>query len=132
MSQLLSLVLETCGCGLPMALDGFVAIFSSTFRPKSTLILLPLFQLPKGKPQSSCPRLSISSLAWLASVTSFLSNNALPITRSFDPIVTAGNKRCSILVRLVSVNLSVAEMDMCLAVFIPNGLVNDGIGRFSR
>ena len=42
-SQLIRLVLVTCGHGLPMDLNGFIAILSSTFRPKSTIIPLPLF-----------------------------------------------------------------------------------------
>ena len=45
----------------------------------------------------------------------------------FYPIVTNVNKRCSILVQLVSVNLSIAEMFFFLAVFLPNGMVNDGV-----
>ena len=109
MLQFLSMVLVICGCGILMALDGFIPIFSSVFRLKSTLILIPLFRLPKGKSQSLCPCISIEALAWLASVMRFSTNHTLPISSSFDSIVVSENNRCSILVRLVSANWSVVE-----------------------
>ena len=121
MLQLLSMVLVTCGCGLPMALYGLIPIFSFVFHPKSTLIPLPILQLPKGEFRSPCPRLLMEVLAWLDLVVKFMSNCALPISRYFGPIVTIDNKRFSVLVQLVSVDLSAADVDICLAVFLPNG-----------
>ena len=69
------------------------------------------FRLPKRKSQSQCPRLSIEVLHWLASTMRFLPNRTLPISSSFEPIVVADNKKCSILVQLVSYNC------VCLAFF---------------
>ena len=123
--QLISMVLVTCGRVLLMVFDGFIVIFSSTFLPKSTLISLPLFRLPNRKSQSPFLRLSMEVLAWLASTMILSPNCALYITRSFDSIVTADNERCSVLVRLVSVDWSIVEVDTFLAVFIPNGVVSD-------
>ena len=117
MSQLLNLVHVIYGHGIKMVLDGFIAILSSTFCPKSTPILLPLFWLLKGKSQSPRPCLSMEALAWLASSIRLSPNRALLITRYFDPIVVAGNNRFSTLVRLVSADLSVSEMDICLRYF---------------
>ena len=132
MLQLISLVLVTCGCGLLMAVDGFIANLSSMFRPKSTLFLLPVLLLPKGNSQSPCPCLSIEVLFCLASDIILLLNCALPIRRSFNLIVTAGNNRYSILLRLVSVDLSVSKMDIWLALFLPNEVVHYDVGRLSR
>ena len=132
MLQLISLVLVICGCGLLMVLDGFISILSSAFWTKSTLILLPLFRLQKGDSRSLCPRLSMEALTWFASVVSLPPNCALTRSRSFDPIVTADNERCFVLVRLVYADWSVVEMYSCVAVFLPIGVVNDGIGRFLR
>ena len=126
-SKLLSLVLVTCGRGIPMVLYGFIPILSSVFRPKSTLILLPLFRLPKGNPQSLCPHISTKALAWLASSMILLPNHALPISIYFDAIVVSDNKRCSILVQLVSAYWSVVDMDICLSLFLSNGFFNDDI-----
>ena len=94
MSQFLILFLVICGHGLPMVLDGFIPIFSSAFHPKSTLILFPIFQLPKGKSQSPCPHISMEALVWLASAMILSPNCALPIAISFDPTVVADNERC--------------------------------------
>ena len=124
-SQLIILVPVTCGCGPLMALNGFIPILTSTFCPKSTLILLPLFRLPKGKSRSLCPRLSTYLLTCLSSKMSLSHNCAILIARYFNHIVIAGNERYSILVRLVSVDWSVTKMDICLAGFLPNGVVND-------
>ena len=48
-----------------------------------------------------------------------------PIARSFDPVVTAVNERCYILVRLVFVNCFIADMDILLELFLPIGVVNN-------
>ena len=114
-----------------MDIDGFIAILSSTFRPKSTLIPLPLLRLPKVNFRSLCPCLSIEVLVWLDSLVILYPNHALPIARSFNPISTDGNERCFILVRLVSVNWSVADMDIFLAIFISIGVVNDISSEYS-
>ena len=63
-------------------------------------------------------------MRWDSTKTSF-NNCALPIVRSFYPIVTASIERCSILVQLVSVDWSIADVEIWLAAFIPNGVVND-------
>ena len=99
--------------------------FSSAFRPKSTLTSLPLFQLPKRESRSPCLRLSIEVISWLDSVIRFSPSRAQPIVRSFNPIGTANNYRSYILMKLVSVDWSVAMMDICIAVFLQNGVVND-------
>ena len=131
-SQLLSLVLVICGRWLPMVLNVVIPILSSTFCPKSTLILLPLLWLLKGDPWLPWPHLSIEALACLASMMSLLPNCTLPIVKYSDPIVVTDNKRCSILVRSVSVNWSIVDIDICLAIFFPNVVVNDGISRLLR
>ena len=110
-TQLLSLVLVIFGYGILMVLDGWIPILSSAFSPKSTFILLPRFRLPKLNSQSLFPFLSIEALAWLALVISLLPNRALPMANSFEPIVISNNNGCSILVRLVSFNWSVSDMD---------------------
>ena len=60
---------------------------------------------------------------WWCIFNAFVSTCAvactLPIVISFDPIVVSDNKRCSILVRLVSSNWSIVGMGIPLAVFIP-------------
>ena len=132
MLQLISLILVICGCGLLMVLDWFIPILSSNFRTKSTLILLPLFRLQKGKAQSKCSRISMEDLTWFASVTRLLPNHTLTIVSSFNPVVKANNKICFILVRLVYANWSVADMNLFFAVLIPSRVVNDGIDRLPR
>ena len=93
MFQFLSLLLVICGCGIPMVLNGFIPIFLSAFRLKSTLILLALFQLLKGKSQSPCTRLSMEALAWLDLNMSLLTNCTLSIASYFNPIVVSENDR---------------------------------------
>ena len=104
MLQLLSMVPVTCGHGLPMALDGFIPFFSSAFRLTSRLVFLQLFQISKRNYQTPCTRLSMEVINWLASVMRFLTYRALHIASSFDPIVSANNERCLIIVSLVSVD----------------------------
>ena len=116
--QLISLELLTCEYGIPMALYEFIAIFLSMFCTKSTLILLLIFQLLKVNSWSQCTRLSMKFIAWLYSAMSLFPNRTLTIARYFDRIVTANNKRCYILVRLVSVNWSVDDMDIWLVLSI--------------
>ena len=58
-SQFLILVLAICSSGLLIVINGLVPIFSSAFRPKSTLIVLPLFWLPKVNYCSPCIRISM-------------------------------------------------------------------------
>ena len=65
---------------------------------------------------------------WVASVMSLFPNRALPIVIYFDPKVVSNNKIFSILVRFLSIKSFVANMDIFLAVFIPNVVVSDGIG----
>ena len=110
----------------------FYSNFSSVFRPKSTLIPLPLFRISKGKYQSPCTHLSVEYLPWLASTIRLLPNLALPITSSFDRLVVANNKICSILVRLVSVDWSLYQYGYLLMVFLPNRVVSSSLGRLSR
>ena len=130
MSQLLILVLVICGHGLLMVLDVLIPILLSAFCPKSTLVSLPIFWLLKWNPQSHYPHLSMEATNWLASTIILSPNRTLPIVSYFEPIVVTDNKRCSILVQLVSSNWSVFGMDIWLALFIPNIVVNDGIRRF--
>ena len=112
MLQFLSLVLVIFGGGLMIVFDGLIPILSSVFRPKSTLILSQLFELLQGKSQSPCPRLSVKAFACLDSAMSLLLNLALTIAGYFYHIFFSYNKGCSILVWLVSVDLSVVEMDI--------------------
>ena len=102
-----------------MVLDGFIPILSSAFRLKSTLILLPLFRLHKGNYRSPFPCLSMEALDWLAFIMGLSPKRVLPIARSFDPIVITGNNICSILVRLVSANLSVIDYWYLVIVISP-------------
>ena len=132
MLQLLSLVLVICWCWILMVLGGFITMFSSAFRPKSTLILLPLSQLPKGKSWSTCPHISMEELVFLAYTMSLLPNFTISIAGYFNSIVVSNNYRCSIPVRFVSYYWSIVEMDIFLAVFLPNLVVNNGIGILSR
>ena len=118
------------GPGNPWALasdgsDELISIVLSAFHPKSTLILLPIFHLPKGELWSPCPLLSVEVLAWLYSTMSLSNNHALPIAISFYLIVTADNKKFSILVLLVYVNLFVSKIDTFLDLFPPHGVFND-------
>ena len=78
------------------------------------------------------PGLSMEEISWLASTRILLPNRALAFATSFNPIVFIDNYICSILVRLVSANWSVIDVDIWLAAFLPNVVVNDGIGIFSR
>ena len=71
-------------------------------------------------------------LDWLDYAVILSSNHALPVRRYFDTMVTAGKSRCSILVQVVSIDLYVSNMDISLAVFLPNGGVNDCVGVLSR
>ena len=128
MLQLPFLVLVIFGHGILVVLNGFIPISSYVFRPKSALILLSLFLLPEGNYQSPCARISMEYLDCLAYTMSLSPNRALIITRNFNPIVITDNKRCYILVRLVSTNFSVVNMYVFLAVFIPNGVYSDGVG----
>ena len=89
MSQFLILVPVICGRGFLMVLYGFILILSSVFCPKPTLISIPLLRLPDGNSQSTCPRLSMELLSWLTSSMILSSNHALPIERSFEPIVVS-------------------------------------------
>ena len=59
-------------------------------------------------------------------------NCTLPIASYFDPIVVDDNERIFILVLLVSVPGFITKMDICLVVFFPDVVANDGIGIFSR
>ena len=119
MLQLIIPVLVICGWGLLVVINGFIPILSPTFRPKSALILLPLFWLPKGKSRSPCPHLSMEALAWLASAMIFSTNPALPIVIYFEPIVVVDNERFYILVRLVSVDWYICQDGYLLSVISP-------------
>ena len=56
----------------------------------------------RGVSQSLFPCLSMEALAWLDSAMILFTSRALHIASSFDPIFVTDNKRCSIIVRLVS------------------------------
>ena len=87
---------------------------NAALRPKSALISIPLFRLPKLNSWSSCPRLSMEALAWLSCTMIMLLNHTLPIAIYFDPKFFADNEKCPILLRLVYAYLSIADMDICL------------------
>ena len=72
-----------------------------------------------------CPRSSKGYLAWLSCTMSLLANRALLIKRSFDPMVIIDNKKGSILVQLVSADLSAIGLGTFLAVFLSNRLDSD-------
>ena len=61
-----------------------------------------------------------------------LPNYALLNMRYFNPIVITDNERCSILVRLVSVDFYVVHMYIFLAVCLTNGFYSDGVGRLLK
>ena len=128
MFPLLCLVLVICESGNLMVLGGFIPIFPSALRPRSTLLLLPLLRILKGKSQSLCPYISMKALAWLDSTMRLSSNRALPIASSFEYIVVVKNKRCSILVQLVSSDRYIVEVGILLALFLKNGVVSYGVG----
>ena len=83
-------ILVICGIMLPIVLDGFIGMTLFLFWSKSIFILSQLLQTPKEKFQSPCPRLSMEALAWLVWM-SVLSEHALLIVSSSDPIVIADN-----------------------------------------
>ena len=124
--------LVICGVMLLMVLDGFTGMPLFMFRPKSILILSQLLQLLKDKSQSLCAYISMEYLAWLACTMSLSPNRALLIVRSLNHIIIANNERCFILVRLVSTNWSTVDMDIFLAVFLPNGVDSDSVGILLR
>ena len=72
--------------------------------PKINTNFVTTLRLQKGKYLSPCPHVSMGVIFWLSSAMSLLTNHVVPIARSFDPIVTANNERCSIPVPLVSVD----------------------------
>ena len=62
-----------------------------------------------------------------------LSPNFALITASyFNPIVVPVNEICSILLWLVSADLSISDMDIWLAIFLPYRVVSDGFGILPR
>ena len=94
--------LEICGVRLRKIFNEFTGMPLFLFRPKSILLLSQRFCLLEDNPWSPIPHVSMEALAWLVWM-SVLSDYALLIVSSSEPIVISNNETCSILVRLVFV-----------------------------
>ena len=90
------------------------------------------FTTPEGGVLIIFSHISMELLDWLVSTIILSPNRVLPIVSFFKPIVVTDNKRCTILVFLVSSYWSVVDMDIHLVVFIPKWVINDFIAILSR
>ena len=100
--------------------------------PKIKSRFITTFPTPEGEVPITFSRSINGSASFVSMHKELVSQPCTTYCGIFQPYIFSGNERCSILVQLVSADWSVAEVDICLAAFLPNGVNSDGVGIFLR